>query len=333
MRTNMICAGFVVLSLSGIGSVVGAAPPNEPEADSLRMGGSARGGDPSFVPNELIVLLDHGPIVPTPEDVVEALAQRRPVPGDVGIGNPVAARFVISERAGEAARAYLVENPDSPEAILQRYVVLTYPPVVNVDEVAFALEINPNILWVGKNTLAQLSVTEPNDPLFNDNPGGGPPRPPEQHQWGSYALHLHEAWDYTKGHAYVGIVDTGIDTDHPDLRAFDASGNFIRGNFRPQLSRDYGYDDDNVDEGQAQGTQTVSFAGHGTHVAGIVGATPNNSLGVAGTCWSCSLLIAKVSRINSNGANTSTPKADVVEGINGAVGWGAQVLNLSLGAC
>jgi hypothetical protein len=322
--------------LSGIGSVVGADPRNEPAADSLRTGASAGGGNPSFVPNELIVLLDHGPIVPTPEDVVKAVAQHRPVPGDLGIGHPVAARFVISERAGEVARAYLVENPDSPEAILQRYVVLTYPPAVNVDAVAFALEINPNVLWVGKNTLAELSVTEPNDPLFDDNPDG-PPRPPEQHQWGSYSLHLHEAWDYTKGHGYVGIVDTGVDADHPDLRAFDASGNFTGGNFRPHLSRDYGYDDDNVDEGQAQGTQTVSRAGHGTHVAGIVGATPNNFLGVAGACWSCSLLISKVSRICSAGdgctigANLRITKDDVVDGINGAIGWGAQILNLSLG--
>ena len=281
-------------------------------------------------PNELIVLLDEGPVTPAPEEVVEAVMRRRPVPGGLGVGKPAAARFVISARTGEAARAHLFENPDRPEALLQRYVVLTYPPAVDIDRVAFALEVNPNVLWVGKNSLAQLSGTEPNDPLFDDNPGGGSSRPPEQHQWGSYSLHLHESWDYTKGHAYVGIVDRGIDADHPDLSAFDASGNFIGGNFRPHLSRDYGYDDDNVDEGQAQGEQTVSRAGHGTHVAGIVGATPNNSQGVAGACWNCSLLISKVSRISSGGGAT-VEKADVAEGIEGAINHGAQVLNLSLG--
>lgn len=291
----------------------------------------AGGGHPSFVPNELIVLLDHGPIVPAPEDVVEAIARRRSVPGDLGIGHPVAARFVISERAGDVARAYLVENPDSPEAILQRYVVLTYPLAVNVDAVAFALEINPNVLWVSKNWLDEVSATEPNDQLFDDNPGGIP-RAPEAHQWGSYSLHLPETWDYSKGHSYVAIVDTGIDADHPDLRPFDESGSFIGGNFRAHLSRDYGYDDDDVDEGQTQGSLTVSIAGHGTHVSGIVGARANNSIGVAGACWGCSLLVSKVSTIRSfDHANVNTPRADVIDGINGAIDRGAQVLNLSLG--
>lgn len=285
---------------------------------------------PSFVPNELVILLDHGTIAPAPEVVVNAANQRRQMPGGLGVGNPVASRFVVSDRATEAAREALAERPDAPESILQRYVVLTYPPTVDLDPVAKALERNPNVLWVGKNRLAELSATEPNDPYFDDDPGGIS-RPSEEHQWGSYSLHLPDAWDYTKGHSYVAIVDTGIDTGHPDFRPFDASGNFIDGNFRAHLSRDYGYDDDDVDEGQTQGSTTVLKAGHGTHVAGIVGASANNSTGVAGVCWHCSLIVSKVSTIRLNQANNVTEVANVVDGINGAIGRGAQVLNLSLG--
>jgi hypothetical protein len=288
------------------------------------------GTRPSFVPNELIILLDHGANVPAPEEVVNAVSRRRQVPGGLGIGNPVASRFVVSERATEATREYLAENPDAPEALLQRYIVLTFPSVVNIDHMAGALERNPNVLWVGKNWLAEVSATEPNDPFFNNDPGGIL-RPPNQYQWGSYSLHLPEAWDYTKGHSYVAIVDSGIDTDHPDLRPFDASGHFIGGNFRPHLSWDYGYDDNDVDEGQTQGAETVSFAGHGTHVSGIVGATPNNSKGVAGVCWSCSLLVSKVGRIYAGYNGGDNPDSALISGINGAIGRGAQVLNVSLG--
>ena len=286
-------------------------------------------GEPQFVPNELIVLLDHGPIVPTPEAVVESVNKKRQIPDGLGVGNPVASRFMVSDRAPESARARFEENPERPEAILQRYVVMTYPAVVDLDKIQMALEMNPNVLWVGKNSYARLSATEPNDPFFNDNPGGIL-RPANQHQWGSYSLRLPDAWDYTKGHSYVAIVDTGTDTDHPDLKPFDASNNFIGGNFRAHLSRDYGYDDDNVDEGETQGAQTVSFGGHGTHVSGIVGATANNAIGVAGSCWNCSLLISKVSRI-SGGVNAAITRADLVDGINGSIGRGAQILNLSLG--
>lgn len=282
----------------------------------------------SFVPNELIVLLDAR--APTPAEVVNTINDRRPVPGGLGIGNPVASRFVISDRAPESARKALAERPNSPQSLLQRYVVLAFPSVVDLDKIAEALERNPNVLWAGRNRLAELSATEPDDPFFDDDPGGIC-RASEAHQWGSYLLHLPDAWDYTKGHSYVAIVDTGTDTDHPDLRPFDTSGNFIGGNFRAHLSWDYGYDDDDVDEGQTQGSRTPSIAGHGTHVSGIAGANANNSTGVAGACWNCSLLISKVSTIRLDGANVRTLADAIVEGINGAIDHGAQVLNLSLG--
>jgi serine protease len=125
-------------------------------------------------------------------------------------------------------------------------------------------------MHVSVNRTPELSGSAPNDPLF-------------PMQWGLPSLHLPDAWERTLGHGYVGVVDTGIDTTHPDLRAFDGAGNYLGGNFRQQLSRDYGYDDDNVDEGEPQvesgQLRQVDRAGHGTHVAGIVGATTNQPLG------------------------------------------------------
>lgn len=265
-------------------------------------------------PHELIVLLAPAPDAPTPETVVESSRRGEALPAGLGAGGSTDARFMIPQRArGEAAEAYRLD-PDRPSALLQRYVVLAYPETANLDAVARALERNPAVLWVGDNPLAELSV-EPNDPRFDDDPGGVP-RPAGEHQWGSYALSLPEAWDRAKGHGYVGVIDTGIQADHPDLRPFDALGNYVGGNFRAHLSYDYGNDDSTVDDGE-------SISGHGTHVSGIVAARANNGIGVAGACWECSVMMGKVAATGS--------KDSVVAAINGMIANGAEVLNLSLG--
>jgi serine protease len=196
----------------------------------------------------------------------------------------------------------------------------------------------------------ELSAS-PNDPLFPVTAS------PDSHQWGLHSLKLPEAWDYNKGHAYVGVIDAGIDTRHPDLKTynFDAGGNLLSiGPYRRQFAKDYGYGEECtaapgvdcfgapsrgcVDEGQPQieagACRAVDFAGHGTHVAGLVAATTNNATGVAGTCWNCSLMISKTSRLRSTSRgweNTENSEASVVAAIEGAVMKGAQVLNLSFG--
>jgi|GEM_PF-2351390 len=297
---------------------------------------------PKFANGELIVLLASGRNEPAPEDVVNRAEHGLSLPDGIGIGGVVGARLVIPE---PDRRPILAGDPEAPSARLQRYVVLSYPLVVDLEAVRRALLLNPHVLAVEYNLQMHVSVL-PNDPLFSSTDGSGNPRTPSQYQWGSYALHLPQAWDYNKGHAYVGVIDLGLDTAHPDLQSFhQASGTTVYdgGNFRPQFAFDYGYPGESpnsVDEGQAEleGGQSrpVDVAGHGTHVAGIVAATPNNSIGVAGGCWNCSLIISKVStlgQINNTGPwyNAFIAQGNAVAGINGAIQKGAQVLNLSFG--
>src|SRR5215208_7721032 len=94
------------------------------------------------LPRELIVLLDNGPNVPTPEAVVEHAKGRRPIPGDLGEGGPSEARLVIPP----VDRREL-QGSDAGERLL-RYVVMSYPVHVNIEAVEAALEYNPNVLWV-----------------------------------------------------------------------------------------------------------------------------------------------------------------------------------------
>jgi serine protease len=297
------------------------------------------------LPDELIVLLDDLPSSPTPEAVVESAAERRPLPGGLGIGSPSAARFVIPAADRDGG-----DTSEEGRRLL-RYVVLSYSGAGELESIKAALTKNPHVLWVDYNWPLHLSATT-NDPLFAVTGS------PATHQWGLHSLKIPEAWDYNKGRAYVAVVDTGIDTTHPDLKTynFDGSGNLLSlGPYRRRFAADYGYPGDNcsatpgldcngqpskgcVDEGQPQvegSCRTVVRAGHGTHVAGIVAATTNNSAGISGVCWNCSLMVSKVSRLANLGgigwSNVGTSQADVVAGITGSVRQGAQAMNLSLG--
>ncbi len=101
----------------------------------------------------------------------------------------------------------------------------------------------------------------------------------------------------------VGIVDTGIDPDHPDL-----TGRII-------ANRDF------TGEGERDNN------GHGTHVAGIIGGTGAQSGGkYRGVAPDCSYIIAKVLKGNGSGM-----MSDVIAGLEYVAEQHAQVVNLSLG--
>jgi subtilisin family serine protease len=135
-----------------------------------------------------------------------------------------------------------------------------------------------------------------------------------------------EAWKLARDASsiIVAIIDEGVDTNHPDLRSNlwnnlgETPGN--------------GVDDDNngyIDDIHGwnfpgETSNVESGIGHGTHVAGIVGAKGNNSLGVSGVAWDAQLMTLDV----FNGTNGS---ARVEEAIKYAVNNGAKVINMSIG--
>jgi thermitase len=123
-------------------------------------------------------------------------------------------------------------------------------------------------------------------------------------QWGLIRTRFGGAWNDVKGGgAKVAIVDSGVYVKHPDIGRIIAQRDFVEG--------DAVADDD---------------YGHGTHVTGIAGALTDNGKGVAGGCFKCGLLIAKVM-----GAGGFTTDSRIVEGIDWSVNQGADVVNLSLG--
>ena len=107
----------------------------------------------------------------------------------------------------------------------------------------------------------------------------------------------------------MAVIDTGIDETHQDLKTV----NFMPGfNFISQQPLLPGSNSDDN--------------GHGTLVAGVLGATANNGLGVVGTNWQVSLMPIKA--LDSSGQGDATVLA---QAIVWAADHGAQFINLSVG--
>lgn len=124
------------------------------------------------------------------------------------------------------------------------------------------------------------------------------------------APHIWRSGEKGKG-VVVAILDTGIDLNHPDLKDRIIGGR----NFTKE-----GSPDDYLDRN-----------GHGTHVAGIIGASENEK-GVVGVAPECSLLIVKV--LDGDG---SGDYQGITEGIKWATKWRGKngervrIMNMSLG--
>ena len=89
-----------------------------------------------------------------------------------------------------------------------------------------------------------------------------------------------DAWDISTGShdIIIGIIDTGMDYNHPDLIA----NRWVNPGDLPGST--YGYSTLNAEQ------DPMDSDSHGTHVAGTIGATGNNGTGVVGVNWNVTLL-------------------------------------------
>ncbi|WP_256795733.1 S8 family serine peptidase [Terrabacter sp. Ter38] len=164
------------------------------------------------------------------------------------------------------------------------------------DDLARRLEKDPTVAEVTLDYVRTASAT-PNDPGYPSQPYLSTVRVPA-------------AWDRSKGSSsmVVAVVDSGVNGLHPDL-----AGRVLAGY------------DATTNSSIPAGAPSDDF-GHGSMVAGLIGAATNNGLGIAGVAWNARILPVRV--LDGAGSGTDT---DVIEGVTWAANKGAKVINLSLG--
>ncbi len=204
--------------------------------------------------------------------------------------------------------------------------------IISVD---FSSDVDPEIAAAKLSKLDEIEWAEPH---YVYPVSFVPNDPSLSLQYNLQKIQAQLAWDITKGDSTViiGIVDTGIDWDHPDL----ASNIWLNKNEIPAN----GVDDDNngfIDDyrgwdfgglnGTPDNNPIEDKPDHGTHVAGIASATTDNAIGISSIGFKCKLMAVKTSQDNYRSDVGQPYIIYGYEGIAYAADNGAKVINCSWG--
>jgi len=144
---------------------------------------------------------------------------------------------------------------------------LKNPSKANVLEAIRELEKRDDILSAQPSGYVSMTAAlKPDDPEYTDG-----------RQWAIDHIGLPEAWELTTDtkRICVGVMDSGIEATHRD--------------FGDRVSRTWG-----ISSVNDTSTYLQDPLGHGTHVAGIIGAVGNNSRGIAGVNWNVELVSLRI---------------------------------------
>jgi len=167
------------------------------------------------------------------------------------------------------------------------------------------------------NLLRHHHQTAPNDPDFSK-------------QWGLSAIKAPDAWPITSGdpELIIALIDTGVDIYHPDIseniwiNQAEAQGQENEDDDQNGYVDDiYGWDmadNDNL---------PYDMDGHGTHIAGIIGAVTGNGIGISGVCPKVKIMVLKV----QPDTGSDMASSDIIEAIEYAKKMGAGIINCSFG--
>ncbi len=277
-------------------------------------------------------------------------------------------RLAQLKRPTGAYQSWLNARPNAPAAVLSRIAFADVQNRPRAEAIVSALRLNNDVQ--GAYILPKLK--------FSAGPA------PSPNQDGQVAIRADLARRWQSGWALIGSADSGIQIDHPKLAAFDSvntstfrdAGTYQGGNFLWAYAGDEVFGGRNIDERRCvsttakgvsdcipftltfpgarfwnqecpAGTVQATFAGHGTHIAGIAAASSrnlipaNSGLDFSGVCAGCSLAVRKATRLfcgervffpNEEYADpiTSIPNLPIlVSGIDYLLASGVQVLSLS----
>jgi len=195
-------------------------------------------------------------------------------------GLPEAAfKKLVKEQGGNASRKlnglniYVVElNPGREKAMVQ------------------ALKRNKHVKFAELDGVVQMAQT-PADTYYTN-------------EWHQAKIQAPAAWDVSTGaNITIAVLDTGVDSAHPDLASHIVPG--------------WNTYDNN--------SNTADVFGHGTMVAGAAAAVGNNTTGVAGVAWNAKIMPMRISDTSGNISYYSM----VANALTWAADHGARVANIS----
>jgi serine protease len=299
---------------------------------------------------------------PTPEMVVEQWSfSSGAFPPLLGLSASETAEtgYLLPVRASGRFLSYLLANPDSSRAALERTIIVWYVPSANVANALASLRSDPNVLSASEPLPFEYPVPVGTASALPTSTAGG------TQTWVD-AMSLTGAWALAGGWSLVGVLDNGLATSHPDLVAVGANNGLTGGNFLTAYAMDNGryigqqfplqpgVIDFDVDERQPvavpipplqesanpcdpnrTGFIQPAFAGHGSHVAGLIAASHANADGTVGACKNCGIAMTRNSLDTCNFATgTVRPTLNqvaIIQAITYLVDNGAQVVNGSFG--
>ncbi|MCM8778937.1 MAG: S8 family serine peptidase [Candidatus Omnitrophica bacterium] len=245
--------------------------------------------DPNRPKFEKIKLEDARPTSLNPEELRKLVPGKDYESGKVLIkyNTKINAAEVMAEGMNlESAEVYDVKSLWEENNLF----ILEINEKANIGDVCEELLRNPDIEYCEPNYIYKIYKT-PNDSMYNQ-------------LWGLQKIQAEKAWDINEGSSsvIVGVSDTGVDGNHPDLKDNLVSGKSFVDN-----------------------SPTADNVGHGTHVAGTIAAVGNNGQGVIGVAPKVKIMPLKI----SNSPNVEL--AFAIESIRYAADNGAKVINMSWG--
>ena len=185
--------------------------------------------------------------------------------------------------------------------------------------------------YVEPNFIRKRSAL-PNDPFY------------QFQSWHYEQINLPEAWDRSTGmgNVKVAVIDSGVALNHPDLvhRVTNDGYDFISSVFSSGdgdgVDSDASDPGDGRDNAECTWSESQSSSFHGTHVAGTVGATGNDSFGLTGVNWNVDIMPIRVLGCDGGDNYDIAQAIYYAAGLPNAYGLSpnspADIINLSLGS-